>query len=265
MCAQTTTLRAPAASLEVLDQLLERLRHVAVAQVPRRDPAAEHRAVVLLGVHDQPRVLLGVEVLVLGDAAVAARVLAGARCSSMSWLDHLVFARLAEVEASGVAVRLRVLAEVLEARVALARPTRRIRVDLLEIRDDRLHRGVQAVEVEAVEADLGALGGRASLCARSQPTKSSTSVLRHIHFGKRRKSGQRLVGARVVAATAHVAVDAIRVRPVGLDRDGGEALLADQPLGDLGALAIELVRAVRRFAEQDEARADRALESSSRS
>jgi len=43
----------------MLDESVERVRHVAVAQVPALRPAAERRPVVLLGVHDQARVLLG--------------------------------------------------------------------------------------------------------------------------------------------------------------------------------------------------------------
>ena len=72
--------------------------------------------------------------------------------------------------------------------------------------------------------------------------------------GEPPEARQRIDGLGVVAAAADVAVDAIGVRPVGLDGDGGEPLLADQPLGDLGALAVELVRPVRRLAEQHEAR-----------
>jgi len=51
-----------------------------------------------------------------------------------------------------------------------------------------------------------------------------------------------------------VAVDAIGVGPVALDRDGAEAALGDQPARDAGARLIELVRAVRGLAQQHEAR-----------
>ena len=51
-----------------------------------------------------------------------------------------------------------------------------------------------------------------------------------------------------------VAVDAVGVGPISLDRDGRKAFLLDKPLRDLGALVVELVRAVGRFAEQHEAR-----------
>jgi hypothetical protein len=43
-------------------------------------------------------------------------------------------------------------------------------------------------------------------------------------------------------------VDAVGIRPVGLDR--GEILLQDEPLRDLPALAVKLMGAVRGFAKQ---------------
>ncbi len=78
-------------------------------------------------------------------------------------------------------------------------------------------------------------------------------MLRHIHPGKRRKSARAGHGVVVVRPPAHPAVDAVGVGPVGLDRDGGEALLVDQASGDPRTLAVELVSAVRGLADEDEA------------
>jgi hypothetical protein len=64
--------------------------------------------------------------------------------------------------------------------------------------------------------------------------------------------GQRLFRALVAARPADVEVDAVGVRPVALDGDGGEAVLGDQPLRDRGALGVELVRPVRCLARQDD-------------
>ena len=58
---------------------------------------------------------------------------------------------------------------------------------------------------------------------------------------------------------AHIAIDAGRVRPVGLHGHDGEAVPLDQPPGDRGAGAIEFRRAVRRLAEHDDARVRAAL------
>jgi len=73
--------------------------------------------------------------------------------------------------------------------------------------------------------------------------------LRHIQAGNRRKP--------VVVPTADEPVDAVGVRPVGLDGDGVEAVL-DEPLRDLPTELVELVRAVRSLAEEDEPLAARA-------
>jgi hypothetical protein len=64
----------PARMAHVREQRLERLHHVRVAHVPRIGPPAEHGAVIGLGIGHKPGVLLGEEVLVCGDAAIAIRV-----------------------------------------------------------------------------------------------------------------------------------------------------------------------------------------------
>ena len=69
------------------------------------------------------------------------------------------------------------------------------------------------------------------------------------------EAGKRVRGLGVLAGAAHEAVDPERVGPVGLDGDGVESLLANEAFRQDGALPVELVRAVRGLADQDEARA----------
>ena len=64
----------------------------------------------------------------------------------------------------------------------------------------------------------------------------------------------RRIGRRVSARVAHPAIHAIRIRPVRLHGHEIESLVDDQRLGQLGAGLVELVRAVRGFADQHEAR-----------
>lgn len=92
-------LRSAALAVEVVQQGVERLGHVAVAQVPGRDPAVERRAVTFLGVLHQPRVLLGVEEVVLRHAPVAARVLSRAPVQLDELADDLLLAGLGQSEA----------------------------------------------------------------------------------------------------------------------------------------------------------------------
>src|SRR5206468_3918155 len=83
--------------------------------------------------------------------AVALRVL-GVLAPHLHELRHHFFlARRRDAERRRVAVRLRVLARVLEARVAIPRPPPGLGIDFVEVLDDRVDRGVEAVEVNAVE------------------------------------------------------------------------------------------------------------------
>ena len=60
------------ASIKVRNQIADRVHHVPVAQVPRRRAAAKHRAVVLLRVFYQPRILFCKKQLLRRHIAVAA-------------------------------------------------------------------------------------------------------------------------------------------------------------------------------------------------
>jgi hypothetical protein len=143
---------------------------------------------------------------------------------------------------------------VLEAGVAPARAPRGLRVNLVQVAEHGLDGSVEAVEVEPVEADL--------CCARGQRVVVGAQPLDELDDDRvaphpRREAleaAERRARFRVVRLAAHVAVDAVRVGPVGLDRDGRETPLRDEPLRDLGALAVELVRAVRSLAQQREPR-----------
>jgi hypothetical protein len=75
-------------------------------------------------------------------------------------------------------------------------------------------------------------------------------VLRHIQVGKRRNPHSALFA--LASSLAPRTVHAIRVRPVGFNRDNSEAALRNKPLRDRRALGLKLVGAVRSFAEQNE-------------
>ena len=65
---------------------------------------------------------------------------------------------------------------------------------------------------------------------------------------------ERRLGVPIVADALDVAVGPCCRRPVRLDRHAAKVALGDQPLGQLRAQGVELVRAVRRLAEQHEPR-----------
>ena len=258
-------LRRRPARLEVPHELLERLAHVRVAQVPRRHRAAVHLPVVVLGVEHQPGVLLGEEVVVLREPPVLRQQLLPALAQVEQLLHDLLLARGRVVHRHRMAVVLALALEQVEAGVPLARVLGRVRLVPLQVVDDRVHRRAHAVEVEAVEADLG-LVERLRVVEGAQPLQERDDVGVAPHPAREpAEVGQRLARVGVGRLPAHPAVHPVGVRPVRLDRDGGEALLVDQPPGDAGPLAVELVGPVGGLADEDEATIPRCGPSARRS
>src|SRR4029453_6151871 len=99
----------------------------------------------------------GEEVLVGSNAAVAVRILDGLVAQIQQLLDDVVFARLDDAGRDGITIGMGVRSEMVEAFVSSARAFGGVRIDLVQIRDDRLDRRVETVKIEPVEADL-ALG-----------------------------------------------------------------------------------------------------------
>ena len=91
LCSQTTTLAGPL-SAEVVDQRVEGCRHVPVTEVPGGHLGAVHLVVVLLGITHQYRVLLGVELFVVGDPTVAPEISLSPSPEFQQLGDHFVLA-----------------------------------------------------------------------------------------------------------------------------------------------------------------------------
>jgi hypothetical protein len=147
----------------------------------------------------------------------------------------------------------------LEARVAIARAACGIGVGVLQVIEHRGDRAVQAVEVESVEADPRR--GVAFTVVRAQPVDERTHLGVAPHPCREPfEAGERGVCIGILAIAPHVAVHAVRIGPVSLDRHRGEAFFPDEAARDLGAHCVELVRAVRGFADEHDACAADALE-----
>src|SRR6266436_8989477 len=112
---------------------------------------------------------------------------------------------------------------------------------------------MQAIEIEAVKSNLCS-ARRERVFVRSQPFDEFDYYGVAPHPGwESPKIGEGFHRIEVIARAADVAVDAVGVRPVGFDCDGCKVFLLDQPLRNLGPLAVELMRAVGCLAEQCEA------------
>src|SRR5919109_4927125 len=68
------------------------------------------------------------------------------------------------------------------------------------------------------------------------------------------KSTQGLVGIGVHSNAAHVTIDSIGVWPVGFNCNRAKAFFRDEPFGEFGSLAIEIVGTMRRLADQGKTR-----------
>ena len=175
----------------------------------------------------------------------------------MSKLDelrhNLVLARGCGLERDRVAVRLSFAPDAVEAAVAVACALRFGGVHTLEVCDHGFDRCRKAVKVETVETRFRR-GMHVRVVAGPQPLDEVQHVVVAPH-PRREAPEVRQGGVRVGVAreTHHVAIHPIRVGPIALDRNRGEAMLLDQTPGDAGALSVELVRSVRGLADEDEA------------
>ena len=235
-------------------QRVERRHHVGVAKVPRFHLAGKHRAVVLLRITNQPGILLGEEVFVLGDPAVTARVIGGRLPHVHQLRDNVVFTRLGEAERRRIAVTLCVVgSKQLEATVPAARARRAFGVDLAEVLQNRLDRRMKAVQIEAIKT--GAIVSRPLrvVCAKPLQEVDHDRVSPHparktCEVAERR----RCIG--FAARVAHPPVYAVRIGPVRLGRDDVELFGLDEGGREVRADAIELIRAVRRLTDQNQTR-----------
>src|SRR5687768_12630017 len=88
---------------------------------------------------------------------------------------------------------------------------------------------------------------------RMQPIDEFNNIVVAPHPGwKASEAAQRFFGVPVVALAVDVSIHAKRIGPVGFPADQIESVIGDQALGDFGARAIKLVRAVAGFAEKHE-------------
>jgi hypothetical protein len=141
---------------------------------------------------------------------------------------------------------------VVEAGVALAGTLGSGGVGACEVVDHRRHRAAQTVQVEAIKA--GALRHRTLAVDVAQRVDERHDIGVAPHPGRKApEAGERVIGREIVAEAAHETVDAMRVGPVAFHRHGVEAVFLDQATRDRGTLGVELVRAVRGFADQYEA------------
>ena len=98
-----------AVPVQMGQQSTQRLDHVLVAKIPRRDAPTKHRTVVNLRVADGMRILLRVERLVFGKQSIAARVLQRVALHFDQLLDRLALTGQAGGESASESIGLTIV------------------------------------------------------------------------------------------------------------------------------------------------------------
>ena len=111
-----------------------------VSQIPGGDATAEHGAVVGGGIAGDPRILLGEKLFVRAGASVAPTQLGGTLLELEQLSDDFILAIFGQTEGNHLPIDLGVVAEIVEAGVTGASARRGVRIDLVEVGDDRLNR-----------------------------------------------------------------------------------------------------------------------------
>ena len=233
----------------MVQQVIQGLGHVAIADVPRLGAAAHHGTVVGLGILQHERVLLGLKISLAPFRSIGGRLAA----DLPKQRDHFVLAGRGH-EARGTSVRLDVLAEGLEAAQRTVCCRQRGGVDPVQVGHHEVEGLPQAIDVEAIEADPPRLWPL--VIPRAQPLDQLDDLLVGPHPRWPTVEGvEHLAGVIPRALEGlDIAVDPITVRPVPLDGDEGEALLLDEPLTERRTPAVILRGSMRRLAEKHASR-----------
>src|SRR5687767_4078082 len=104
---------------------------MAIAQIPGGDSTAKHQTIIFLGILDEPRILFRKKKLVFGDVTVSPGIFDGSRTELRKLLDNLILTRRGQPKARRVTVRLRVLAEMIEAGITITGATRAFGIHFL--------------------------------------------------------------------------------------------------------------------------------------
>src|SRR6478752_9586432 len=103
----------------MLHQAMQRVCHMGIAEVPRRNPPAKHGTIVFLGIFYEPRVLFCEKEGIPHHPAVTVRKVGSAPSHLQPLFQRLVFTGFTQAEAGGIAVGLRVLTKLLETSVTM--------------------------------------------------------------------------------------------------------------------------------------------------
>ena len=212
-------------------QVLQRLEHVGVAQIPRRARAIIHDAVIALRVGDETRILFGVE-----EPLAVMLGIGPALCLKVAQrANHVGLAGRIRPGQRGMTIGAR-------DRTARASGSRSVRGRPWPTAD-RPRRDSSAPSESSCRGcrDRGHETRRARPSPRSRCVCAASHEIAHLgvapHPGRKAREGRPF--RRRILEMPHVMIDARGIRPVRLDGDEPKSLLDDQLAGDALAHPVE--------------------------
>ena len=229
---------------EIRVQRRQRVGHMAIAQIPRRDAAAKHLSIIFLSVFHHACVLHGIEALVARRIVGVSKRCCRHALHFRELRDRRILARSGRAETRCVGIALAIAIEAVEAGVIIARLSSRVRIDAVEITYDGVDGRVKAVKIESVESDFASrIANAVVVPAQPFDERQHVGVAPH----PRRKAceaPQCVATVRFIRGGANVAIETIRIGPIRFDCDAVKSVALDQRLRDARAFRIKIVRAV---------------------
>ena len=113
----------------------------------------------------------------------------------------------------------------LETGVTVAGSFRGCGVDFRQITENCFDRGVQAIKIKTIETYFGRTIRKRSVVVAQPLDKIEHDPVAPHPGRKPLETSQCFISVSIVAETAHVAVSPKGIRPIGFDRNRGEAFL----------------------------------------
>ena len=137
-----------------------------------------------------------------------------------------------------------------ETSIAVPRAPGGFWIDIRKVTEHGFNGGIQTIQVETVESGF-VFSGPKLVIVLAKPSNEVENVGVAPHpGGKPFEVAESFTVVSIAWIATNKAIDAIGIRPIGFDGHSRELLFCNQPLRNLRALVVELMRAMRSFANE---------------
>src|SRR5438132_1727104 len=210
----------------------------------------KHRSVIFFCISYQARILFCKEELIGRQLTIALRIFHRTALQFQQLFYHGIFTGLSCSEPRGVSVSLGVFSKMFEAGITVAGASTSFWIDLCKVAEHGLNGRIQAVQVESIETGF-VFSARKLVIVLAKPSDEIESIGIAPHPGRKPfEITQSFTRFSITRIPTNKTIDAIGIRPIRFDRHSRELFFCNQPFRNLRTLLIELMCAVRRFADK---------------